>query len=97
MTMNALPIEMATNYSYENNYTIKADSEITIDATTVQMGTSVDIKLTGSQNATYTLNEITGFPTTFISVNDITGNASAAGMQIPMTIKTETETTFIKK
>ena len=44
--------------------------------------------------ATYTLNEVTGIPTSFVSVNDITGNATAAGMQIPMTIRTDTKTTF---
>lgn len=97
MTMNNMPIEMATNYAYDNDFTISADSDITIDATTVQMGTNVELDLTGTQNATYTLNENTGFPTNFDSVNDITGNASAAGMQIPMTIRTDTKTTFTKQ
>jgi len=94
MTMNAMPIEMATKYSYENNYTIKAASEITIDATTVQMGTNVELDLTGNQDSFYRLNEVTGFPTSFESVNNIIGNAAAAGMLIPMTIETDTKTTF---
>lgn len=94
VTMNAMPIEMATKYSYDSNSIIKAISDITIDATTVQMGTNVDLDLTGNQNATYTLNEVTGIPSSLVSVGDIKGNASAAGMQIPMTIKTDTKTTF---
>lgn len=94
LTMNAMPIEMATDYSYTNNYTIDAVSKITIEATTVQMGTNVDLKLNGKQNASYTLHEVSGIPLSFESVNDVSGNAAAAGMQIPMTIKTDTKTTF---
>ena len=95
MTMNDMPIEMKTDFSYENNSTIKAISNITVEAKTTQMGTNVDLNLSGSQNATYTLNEVTGFPTSFESLNNVSGNATAMGMQIPMTINTDTKTTFI--
>ena len=58
------------------------------------MGTNVDLKLEGTQTATYNLDPATGLPTSFETVNDISGNASAQGMQIPMTIRTTTNTTF---
>jgi hypothetical protein len=92
--MNNMPVEMTTTYGYTDDSTIEANSEINIDATTVQMGTNVDLKLEGTQTATYNLDPATGLPTTFETVNDISGNASAQGMQIPMTIRTTTNTTF---
>ncbi|MCR9133579.1 MAG: DUF6263 family protein [bacterium] len=92
--MNNMPVEITTTYSYANDTTIEANSDINIEATTVQMGTNVDLKLEGTQKATYNLDATTGLPTSFESVNDISGNASAQGMQIPMTIRTTTNTTF---
>ncbi|MBO6794558.1 MAG: hypothetical protein JJ895_11650 [Balneolaceae bacterium] len=92
--INNMPVEMTTTYSYQDDTTIGAESDIKIDATTVQMGMNVDMQLEGTQQATYKLNAATGIPTTFESVNDISGNAQTQGMQIPMTIKTVTKTTF---
>ncbi len=95
--INNMPVEMMTTYSYQDDTTIGAESSINIDATTVQMGMNVDMQLEGTQKATYKLNAATGIPTTFESVNDISGNAQTQGMQIPMTIKTVTKTTFTAK
>jgi len=94
LTMNDMPITMNTTFSYETDSTIKGISEITIAATTTQMGANVELDLTGKQTSTFTLNESTGFPTEFVSTSDISGNASTQGMQIPMTIRTNSKITF---
>jgi len=94
LTMNEMPVTMNTTFSYETDSVIKGLSDITIETTTTQMGMNVDLDLTGTQTGTFTLNESTGFPTDFASTSNISGSASAQGMQIPMTINTDSKVTF---
>ena len=48
--MNGMPIEMVTTSSCNENSTIKAISELSINTTTTQMGTNVELKLTGTDS-----------------------------------------------
>ncbi len=95
MAMNGMPVNLITESSYTDNYTIAANSNMTINGSIVQMGTEVNLDLTGTRKATFTLNEVTGVPNNTVVVDDITGNATAMGMAIPMTLTTATKTTFI--
>jgi hypothetical protein len=47
MTMNSMPVNIQNNFSYKDNTTLKAQRNLSIDATTTQMGTNVELNLTG--------------------------------------------------
>ncbi len=93
-TMNAIPMDMTTNFTYRNNYTILAFSEITVETTESLFGTTADLSLSGNQNDTYVLNEFSGMARKIESSISISGTASTMGINVPMSIKTETKTTF---
>ncbi len=94
MTMNAMPVNIHNNFSYKDNTTLKAQRNLSIDATTTQMGTNVELNLTGDQEDVYTLDETSGIPLNVVSVSNMSGNALAAGMTIPMTIRSESKASF---
>lgn len=94
MTMNSMPVNIQNNFSYKDNTTLKAQRNLSIDATTTQMGTNVELNLTGDQEDVYTLDETSGIPLNVVSVSNMSGNALAAGMTIPMTIRSESKASF---
>ena len=96
-SMNGMPIEMVTTSSCNENSTIKAISELSINTTTTQMGTNVELTLTGTDSSTYVLDEVSGIPLTQEKISSLSGNASVSGMTIPMTIDGTTKISFVSQ
>ena len=97
MDMYSMLVSVDSEYSYKNDYTINSSGTMSVNSSIDLFGTTTQVELTGSINATYTLNRLSGVPYTILSSNNISGNALAMGISIPMTFKTETKTTFSKQ
>lgn len=96
ITNNGMPVKTTTVYTREGNNIINSESTISVDATTTNMGTPVDLKMSGTQSGVITLDTNSGMPLSATGSSNVSGNASAQGMEIPMTITTEVSTTITK-
>lgn len=93
--MNSMPVTYSTAYTLSDGKVL-ANSDISINTTTTQMGMQVKMDLSGEQEAVFNLDSVTGLPVESNSSNTLKGTANAQGMSIPMTISSETTTTITK-
>ncbi|OEK03617.1 hypothetical protein BFP97_19775 [Roseivirga sp. 4D4] len=95
--VNNIPVEMENTFSWSDDDTLLALAKINVNGTMSVMGTEVNTEMNGNQETTIDLDVKTGMPKKVKAIQTVEGKLYAPGITIPMTIISETNTTFEKK
>jgi len=95
--VNNIPVDMENTFSWGDDDTLLALAKINVNGTMSVMGTEVNTEMKGNQETTIDLDVKTGMPKKVEAIQKVEGNLYATGITIPMTIISETSTTFEKK
>ncbi len=95
--VNNIPVEMENTFSWGDDDTLVAMAKINVSGTMSVMGTEVNTEMNGNQETTIDLDVKTGMPKKVQAIQKVEGTLYATGITIPMTIISETSTTFEKK
>ncbi len=95
--VNNIPIEFTNNYKWDNDETILAEAEITMDGSTDAAGMTMKMVMKGNQQTIFDLDKKSGMPVQIQTQQTMSGDLEAQGMKIPMTMKTESKITIEKK
>ncbi|MCE7991422.1 MAG: hypothetical protein HEP71_05555 [Roseivirga sp.] len=93
MTVNNLPIAVATNY-VRNGKKISATGTMALTGEVDVQGATMTADLSGTQKTDYQLDKKTGLPTLVETKQDLSGEMNIQNMTIPMTIKTISKATI---
>lgn len=94
MTVNNLPIAVATSYARKGAKKIAATGKMTLTGEIEIQGAVMTADLSGTQLTNYQLDKKTGLPTKVETNQDLSGEMKLQGMTIPMTIKTISKATI---
>jgi len=91
--INGAPTSIKTTFSRTDSGDLKSRSDIEVKGEISQMGMKANLNLSGLMNSEFTINADTGLPTASSSLYDLAGFVMAQGMEIPMSISTNTTIT----
>ena len=95
--VNNIPASFVNKYKWDGDKTILLSSTISVDGDIPAMGQSMKTVMEGDQQTIIDLNQSSGFPDKIQTQQQMKGTMTAQGMEIPMTLTTETKTTVVKK
>ena len=94
---SSVPVEVTTNYRWDNDKTILAQADMVVNSSVNMGGMDIKFALSGDQKTIIDLDPSNGLPSKTQVIQELKGSMNAQNTDIPMTATTETTTTVVKK
>lgn len=95
MVVGNIPVELSTELSYKDDKTIYGEGKVGMDGDISTMGMTMQAKMDGTQQTIIDLAS-NGVPSKIQTIQEAEGELEAQGQKIPMSISTESTTTYVK-
>lgn len=94
---SSVPVEVTTNYRWDNDKTILAQADIVVNSSVNMGGMDIKFALSGDQKTIIDLDSSNGVPSKTQVIQELKGSMNAQNTDIPMTATTEMTITLVKK